>query len=135
MLEKEKRYNFDVSGNNTYEAQTVPVYKFQNIFQTNTGLTYNYDKIFVGPSKIATEYWSKSNLSTLTPSIHIKKGYVAPLPENINSVENYVLYYLSKILLLRDLYGNDGDFWCPNKKEYLEMLSIFNWKTKQLPLL
>ena len=133
MLEKDKRYNFNADGKNTFDKSSVNIYTFDNIFQTNTGLIYDYDRIFVGPSKIATEYWSKSSLSTLTPSIHIKKGYVAPLPDM--NLENYILYYLSKILLLRERYGNDGDFWCPNKKEYLEMLSIFDWKSKNLPLL
>ena len=135
MLQKEKRYNFEENAKNSFEAQQIPIYKFNNIFQTNTGLTYNYDQIYVGPSKISSTYWSKSNLSTLSPSIHIKKGYVAPLPENVNSLENYTIYYLSKILLLREKYGSDGDFWCPNKKDFLEVLSLFDWKTNKLPLL
>ena len=136
MVQKEKRYVFSASGKNNVPAVQQPIYKFDKIFQTNTGLLYGYDKIYVGQSKIATEYWSKSNLSTLSPSIKIKKGYVAPLPSNVSSsVENYLLYYFGKILMMREKYGADGEFWAPNKKEFIETLTQFDWKTKNVPII
>uniref|UniRef100_A0A6C0D8I3 Exostosin GT47 domain-containing protein n=1 Tax=viral metagenome TaxID=1070528 RepID=A0A6C0D8I3_9ZZZZ len=136
MIEKQKRYEYSSSGKNTFAQRYVPLYYFENIFQTNSGLVYDYDRIYVGASKIATEYWSKSNLSTLTPSIKVKKAYIAPLPNNIsNSVENYILYYFGKILMMREKYGNDGEFWCPNKKEFVQMLTLFNWQTKNVPVI
>ena len=128
MLEKEKRYLFDVSGSSIFSEQTIPIIEFKNIFQTNHGLLYGYDRIYVGPSKIATEYWSDSGISTLSPTIKVKKGYVAPLPPSIvESPEKYLLYYLPKILLLREKYGNDGEFWCPNIKTFIQGLYLFNW--------
>ena len=136
MIEKQKRYIYSPSGKNTVEQRSVPIYYFDNIFQTNSGLVYSYDKIFVGSSKISTEYWSKSNLSTLTPSVRVKKAYVAPLPLDVSSnVENYLLYYFGKILLMREKYGDDGEFWAPNKKEFVQMLTLFDWKTKNVPVI
>ena len=136
MIEKQKRYIYSPSGKNTFEQRSIPIYYFDNIFQTNSGLVYSYDKIFVGSSKISTEYWSKSNLSTLTPSVRVKKAYVAPLPLDISSnVENYLLYYFGKILLMREKYGDDGEFWAPNKKEFVQMLTLFDWKTKNVPVI
>jgi len=136
MIEKEKRYTFSSNGKNTFEQHSVPIYYFDNVFQTNSGLTYTYDKIFVGPTKIATEYWSKSNLSTLTPSIKVKKAYIAPLPEEVsNNIEDYLLYYFGKILLMREKYGSDGEFWCPNSKNFIQMLTLFDWKTKSVPVI
>jgi len=136
MVQKEKRYTFSSSGKNSVDSTNQPIYKFDNIFQTNTGLVYGYDKIYVGTSKIAIEYWSKSNLSTLSPSIKIKKGYVAPLPSEVSSsVENYLLYYFGKILMLREKYGNDGEFWAPNKRDFIEVLTQFDWKSKNVPII
>ena len=136
MIEKQKRYEFSSSGKNVFAKRSVPIYYFENIFQTNSGLVYDYDRIYVGSSKIATEYWSKSNLSTLTPSIKVKKAYVAPLPSKVSSnVEDYILYYFGKILLMREKYGNDGEFWCPNKKDFVQLLTLFNWQTKNVPVI
>jgi len=136
MLAKEKKYLYDMSGSSIYDEQTIPIYKFTNIFQTNHGLVYDYDKIYVGSSKIATDYWSQSGISTLSPSIKVKKGYVAPLPANIlESPEKYLLYYLPKILLMREKYGKDGEFWCPNIKSFIQALYLFNWNTTKMPVL
>lgn len=136
MLEKDKRYIFNATDVNTFESQSIPVYKFDQIFQTNHGLAYSYNKIYVGPSKASQNMWSESRLSTLSPSVRVKKGYVVPLPEEMcNSSELYLLYYLPKILALRKEFGNDGEFWCPNKKDYVEALQMFKWNTNKMPLL
>ena len=136
MLEKEKRYLFSPNGNNTFGKHNLPIYKFNSIFQTNHGLLYSYNKIYVGNSKISTTMWADSRLSTLSPSVHVKKGYVVPLAEELcRSRELYMLYYLPKILLMRKEFGNDGEFWCPNKKEYIESLQLFKWNTNKMPLL
>jgi hypothetical protein len=136
MLEKEKRYVFSPNGNNTFEKQTLPVYKFEKLFQTNHGLAYSYNKIYVGSSKASEKMWADSRLSTLSPSVRVKKGYVVPLPEDMcKSRELYMMYYLPKILMLRNQFGNDGEFWCPNKKEYIEALQLFKWNTSKMPLL
>ena len=138
MLEKEKRYLFDVSGSSIFSEQIIPIYEFKNVFQTNHGLLYGYDRIYVGPSKIATEYWSDSGISTLSPTIKVKKAYVAPLPPSVvESPEKYLLYYLPKILLLRERYGNDGEFWCPNIKAFIQALYLFNWEhqSAKMPVL
>jgi len=136
MLAKEKKYVYDMSGSNIFSTQQIPIYKFTNTFQTNHGLVYDYDKIYVGLSSIAKDYWSQSGISTLSPSIKVKKGYVAPLPANIlESPEKYLLYYLPKILLLRDKFGKDGEFWCPNIKSFIQALYLFNWATNKMPVL
>jgi len=136
MVEKEKRYIYSVSSKNVMLSQKLPIYKFNNVFQTNHGLVYSYNKIYVGQSKIANKYWSESNISTLAPNMKVKKGYVAPLPSNyVSNREMYLLYYLPKILLLRNLYGSDGEFWCPNNKEFIEAMYLFQWNTKNMPVL
>jgi len=138
MLEKSGRYKFSPSDKNTYSETKRDIYKFNSVFQTNTGLIYDYNKIYVGTSKKAEEYWSTSQVSTLSPSLRVKKAYVAPLPNDVVvSVENYLLYYLPKILLCKRMYDDDttGDFWCPNKQMYIKALSKFKWSSKTLPLL
>ena len=135
MLEKKKQYMFNLDSPNSFGEHYVPIYKFSNVFQTSTGLLYDYNKIYVGTSKIARQYWSESNLSTLSPSFTVKKSYAVPFPESIHTPEMYILYYLPKILLLRKEFGEDGDFWAPNKREFIEALSVFDWSTKDLPLI
>jgi len=138
MLEKAERYSYSPIGKNIFSLGTTEIYKFNNVFQTNSGLIYDYDKIYVGPSKRAAEYWSTSQLSSLSPSVKVKKAYVAPLPScNIDSVENYLIYYLPKILLLKQQFDNSdkGEFWCPNKQSFIKALSQFKWTHKSLPLL
>lgn len=129
MLEKAKRYTFTPDTSNTFEKREIPIYKFENVFHTNTGLIYGYDKIYVGRSKIATTYWSESSLSTLSPSILSKKALIAPLPQSLSALEDYLLYYLPKILLMREAYG-DGDFWLPKTNDFIEALGSLQWKTK-----
>jgi hypothetical protein len=136
MLEKDKRYIFSPNGRNSFEKPNIPIYKFKNIFQTGNGLAYSYNKIYVGLSETSKNMWGESSLSTLSPSIRVKKGYIVPLPsEYCNSRELYMLYYLPKILLMRNEFGKDGEFWCPNKKEYVEALQLFKWNTTKMPLL
>ena len=129
MLEKQKRYTFSPKEKNIFEKRQQPIYKFENVFQTNNGLIYGYDKIYVGPSKVALKYWSESNLSTLSQSVLSKKALITSLPKDVSSsVENYFLYYLPKILLMREKY--DGDFLLPNNEKFIEALRLLEWKTR-----
>ena len=125
MLEKEKRYIFSPDDFNTFEKRQQAIYKFENVFQTNSGLIYGYDKIYVGPSKVAKNLWSESQLSTLSPSVLSKKAYVAPF--TVKTVEDYMLYYLPKILLMQKLYGEDGEFWIPKNQAYIDALSTLKF--------
>jgi hypothetical protein len=135
MLEKEKRYDFKPDTQNVFTKQKINIYNHNNVFQTNTGLVYDYNKIYVGTSQKSTELWSESKMSILTPSIYVSKAYVSLYEEEYKNLENYLLYYLPKILQLRNIYGKDGNFWAPNNSEFIEALSLFKWDQKDVPVL
>uniref|UniRef100_A0A6C0IEG2 Exostosin GT47 domain-containing protein n=1 Tax=viral metagenome TaxID=1070528 RepID=A0A6C0IEG2_9ZZZZ len=131
-----KDFEFSSKEKNTVGELTQPIYKLNNIFVTNTGLTYDYDKIYVGKSKVATEAWAQSDISTLTPSVSSEISYVAYIPDSyVENVENYLLYYLSKILLMKTVIQKNGEFWCPNESSFINVLRLFKWNQKQMPLL
>ena len=131
-----KDYEYSVTGLNSVEEFSQSIYKFNNIFQTNSGLVYDYDKIYVGKSTVAAEAWSKNDISTLTPSVTSEVSYVAYIPdEYVSSVENYILYYLSKILIMKSVIKKSGEFWCPNDSSFTNILRLFKWDQKQMPLL
>ena len=48
--------------------------------------------------------------------------------------ETYILKYLSKIWRLRN-EGHEGEFFCVEKPDITEALSIFDWKTKTMPVI
>lgn len=135
MVEKQKRYEFSVNSDNTFSKPKTPIYKQNNVFQTNSGLVYDYNKIFVGNSKKSEELWTKSKVSTLSPSVSINKAYIAPYLEDYKNVENYILYYLPKILQMRKLFGNDGNFWAPNTPQFIELLKLFDWNQINVPVI
>lgn len=131
-----KDYEYSVSALNSVGESSQSIYKFSNVFQTNSGLVYDYDKIYVGKSKVATEAWFDSDISTLTPSVTSEVSYVAYIPdEYVSNVENYILYYLSKILIMKSVFKKSGEFWCPNESSFTSVLRLFKWDQKQMPLL
>jgi len=131
-----KEYELSTKEKNTVGQLTQPIYKLNDVFVTNTGLTYDYDKIYVGKSKVATDAWATSDISTLTPSVSSEVSYVAHLPDSyVENVESYLLYYLSKILVMKTVIQKNGEFWCPNESSFINVLRLFKWNQKQMPLL
>jgi len=131
-----KDYEFSSKEKNTFKELNQSIYKFNDVFVTNTGLTYDYDKIYVGKSKVATEAWATSDISTLTPSVSSEISYVAYIPDSyVENVESYLLYYLSKILVMKTVIQKNGEFWCPNESSFINVLRLFKWNQKQMPLL
>lgn len=135
MISKQDRYKYSMS-KNTYTPQSVNIYRLENVFQTNTGLVYDYNKIYVGKSKVSKEAWAESSISTLTPSIMCDTVYVSYLPNSyIENIEKYVLYYLSNILLMKATIQKDGEFWCMNDPFFVNLMKLFKWNQKTMPLL
>lgn len=135
MISKKERYNYSLS-KNTYNPSTTNIYKIDNVFHTNNGLLYDYDKIYVGNSQTSKEAWAKCQVNTLTPNISSDLLYVSYIPdEYVKDVENYLLYYLSKVLLMKHLVQKDGEFWCVNEPSFINVMRLFKWNQKTMPLL
>ncbi len=134
MLERGERYLWNSKDTNTFAAETLPVYKFTNAFQTPQGLVYSYNKLYIGKEEASKEAWAHSRLSSITPAFSVERTFAVPWKEEeVKTPEGYALYYLSKILKMRSEYGS-GEFWAP-AKGMVPVLDLFDWKTAELPVI
>ncbi len=134
MLERGERYMMNAKDKNTFLSQSMPIYKYNHAFQTPRGLVYSYNKLYIGKEEASKEAWAHSQLSSITPAFSIDRSFAVPWrPEEVKTQEGYSLYYLSKILMMREKYGQ-GEFWAP-AKGMLSVLELFDWKAKELPVI
>lgn len=134
MLERGERYMWNANDANVCKDQTIPLYKYTNVFQTPQGLVYSYNKLFIGRDEASKEAWAHSKLSSITPSFAVERTFAVPWKEeDVKTQEGYCLSVLSKILLMRERYGN-GEFWAP-AKGMLSVLDLFDWKVAELPVI
>jgi hypothetical protein len=113
------------------------VSSLQDVFYTRDGLAYTYDTLLVGKSKASANAWGASAVSYLAASLMVKDGMIAPLPDAVAACpERYLLEYLSKVFLLRDRSKMpSGEFWCARKNECGEVLRMFAWPNKEVPVI
>lgn len=134
MLERGERYVWNAKDINTSKEDSVPFYKFTNAFQTPQGLVYSYNKLFIGREEASKEAWAHSKLSSITPAFSVERAFAVPWrEEEVKTQEGYCLHVLSKVLMMRERYGN-AEFWAP-AKGMLSVLDLFDWKTPELPVI
>lgn len=134
MLERGERYMWTSKEKNTFVSQKVPLYKYENAFQTPQGLVYSFNKLYIGKEEASKEAWAHSQLSSITPAFSVERTFAVPWrADEVKTQEGYALYYLSKILMMREQYGN-GEFWAP-AKGMLSVLELFNWNQRELPVI
>jgi hypothetical protein len=70
----------------------------------------------------------------MTPCIGISSAIAIPCEENVyKNHADYVLFYLSRVLRLRE--KNKGDFWLPRDTKLIhEWLQLFTWTEKSMPV-
>jgi hypothetical protein len=134
MLERGERYMWNAKDKNLFPSQAIPLYKYTDAFHTPQGLVYSYNKLYIGKEEASKEAWAHSKLSSITPSFSVDRTFAVPwLTEEVKTQEGYSLYFLSKILMMREKYGN-GEFWAPSKG-MISVLEIFDWKQAELPVI
>lgn len=134
MLEREERFKYEKNATNIVPAEEISYYRYKNGFHTTEGLVYGYNRLYIGKNETSKEAWSKSALSPVVPSIKVKFALVAPyIDTQTDTTEGYLLYYVAKILLLRQQFG-DGDFWT-GKGDSTKGLELFKWNSQNVPVL
>jgi hypothetical protein len=134
MLEREERFKFEKNGTNIVPAEEMTFTRYVNGFHTIEGLTYGYNRLYIGKTDTSKEAWSKSQLSPVVPTIKVKRAFIAPfIDSQADTTEGYLLYYVSKILLLRKEFG-DGEFWTA-KGDSTKGLELFHWNKANVPVL
>ena len=141
---------------NTIQPDTECFLRLKNCFQTSGGLVFDKERIMVGSASRSQKLWSNAQIGTLTPSLECKRGLAVPWPSSSASGagqgevsrEIYMLKYLSKILQMApfissgstgsaaSIIGSQGwEFFCPEKKDIIEALESFDWRTAKLPVI
>jgi hypothetical protein len=113
----------------------------KDCFQTEHGLLFDRTKMYIGKSEEAQKTWSTTQIHGMTPTVECKKGLVIPFtPEDMKSKELYLLHIISKVIQLRTAYPTflNAEWFCPEKKEFIEALQLFRWHdepNKKVPVI
>lgn len=103
-----------------------PIFHLQNVNQTNSGLLYNYNTLYMGTSEQTQKLWSESKVGSLTPSALCEKAVAVPMEDGLHlKSEEYILFYLSRVLAIRP--EGDAVFWGPKDQKILD---LFSWPQK-----
>jgi hypothetical protein len=136
MLGREETYKLEAEGANLYTPGPLNIYSEDRVFQTYNGLAFTYNSLFIGKAKAASEAWSQSQISGLSPCLYVDVGLVAPFPdEYAENSYDFMLKYLSNIFILREHAGGVGEFASPRGKPFVDVLQIFNWKQPEIPVI
>jgi hypothetical protein len=128
--------SWKLQGQNPLTPQAEQVLRLQNCFQSENGLAYDTSKMYIGKGVRAQNKWSESTLKRLPVTVESQEGLIVPFDKEVmQSRELYILEYISRVLRLRALANQSGEFFCPDKKDILDCLNIFHWETQQMPLL
>jgi hypothetical protein len=128
-----------------YKVQSkLRTYKFTDTFQTKDGLIYGYNTLYIENNEQVKALWSASSakISTLVPYLKFEKSIAIPIDETLAArfarPEEYILFYLSRILAIRQtITGPNTAFWGPTELPNttpLEWLRLFSWSEGQNPI-
>jgi hypothetical protein len=118
------------------------LYKIPDSFQTKDGLVYGYNSLYIENIDAVKAIWSakSSKISTLTPYLKFEKSIAIPIDETLEArftkPEEYVLFYLSRILAIRqNITGPNTAFWGPDGgTSAIDWLRLFSWSEGQNPI-
>jgi hypothetical protein len=134
----------DVDGSNLWSPEATGLFRARDVFQSPQGLTFSYDSIHVGRTKACQAAWGASELSSMAVAVPVDVAAVAPLPDVVaKDPGRYVLEYLSKVFVLRGLGSAAAvadpqppvEFMCSSQPACIEAVKLFNWPTRQVPVI
>jgi hypothetical protein len=133
MLKRGEEYIYSHDSKNIFTPEPDTVLGFSDAFLTDVGLPYGHHELYIGESKLSHELWSKTGIAACQPCLTSELAYAAPLTaKETMSAESFCLRYLSKILQIRDV---PGEFLCPKNEDFLQVLQLFQWERREIPVL
>ena len=133
MIKRGEKYAFLKDSQNLASAEADTVLEFKDCFLTPNGLPYGHHELYVGPSERAKELWGATGVGGCTPTLGTDFAVAAPLTDKeTRSQEDFCMRYIAKILQIRDI---DGEFLCPEKKSLIDVLQLFRWSKREVPVL
>ena len=116
-----------------FPEAAVPIYRFNNVFQTHTGLLHTYSSILIGKSAAAADAWSSMELAVTSACVEVGTALVAPYPDGMSATE-YLLNYMGKIFVLREK-APDGEWLGTDEPAHREALELFSWNQEEIPVI
>lgn len=133
MLNREEIYSYSPDSKNLHSPSEDQILGLRDCFLTHNGLPYGHHELMIGKTELAHKLWSKTGVSGCQPCITSKLALAAPLTEvETKSAESFCLQYLPKIFQMRDI---QSEFICPNKEDFLQVLQLFRWDRREIPVL
>lgn len=128
-----------------YKLQNkIRTYKFPDAFQTKDGLVYGYNTLYIENNEQVKALWTAASakISTLVPYLNFEKSIAIPIDDTLADrfakPEEYILFYLSRILAIRQtITGPNTAFWGPTElpdTKPLDWLRLFSWSEGQNPI-
>jgi len=128
------RLSFDIHSGNLYtptQKRPTPYHITGGAFATCDGLIYTHKGMCIGGNIQWQHAWENTQVSSLTNAIHIPHFVVIPFSMD-HTLENWVLYYLPRVLAVRNFAKQRGEaepeFLVPHSDGIGSLLSDFEWK-------
>ena len=133
MLKRGEEFEFQPTSQNPTSMPTDTVLRLKDCFLTPNGLAYGHHELYIGPTEVSKQLWAKQGVSGCQPCLTTDLALASVLTEaQTASQESFCLSYIAKILQLRD---KEGDFLCPNDENLINVLKLFRWSRREVPVL
>jgi hypothetical protein len=133
MVKRGEEFEYGADSQNPASTPTDIVLRLKDCFLTSSGLPYGHHELYVGPADASKQLWAKQGISGCQPCIDTDLALGAVLTEaETKTPETFCLSYISKILQLRD---KEGDFLCPKNQDIINVLKLFRWSRREVPVL
>lgn len=133
-------HNYVANEANTFTTppHDLALYNFkQPMFVTMSGLLSTFSEIFVGQHDAWSQGWEASRQSLLSQCLHVPHMIsIAASEECLRSLSHWVLYYLPRVLQIRDLVAQANmdvpDFLVPQTLDIGGFLNDCVWGERQV---
>jgi len=133
MIKRSDEYVYLTESQNSYLPPSETILNLTDCFITPTGFPYGHHELYIGTSRRANEVWSKTVIGGCQPVLEVGTVVAAPLTEKETATpETFCMRYLSKILQLRTA---DSEFLCPKDESFIDVLRLFRWSKREVPVL
>ena len=133
MLKRGEEFDYTAESQNPSSQPADTVLRLKDCFLTPNGLAYGHHELYVGPAEASKQLWAQQGVSGCQPCLETDLALASVLTDvETKSQEAFCLLYVAKILQLRD---KEGDFLCPKTESLINVLKLFRWSRREVPVL
>jgi hypothetical protein len=118
----------------TPPAAAQPLYSWKRGgFVSDDGLVSTFRSIIVGNNRIWRERWQASQISSLSPSLHVPAIVAACVPQSCwSNLADWCLHYLPLVLRVRTVAGPEPEFIIPALESVPPFLYDCMWNDSRI---